>query len=104
MKFLFLVLVTTLNNRQLSIGSSDPIISNLNTASLSSSDQLTVTDLNPIDLSSIQNDYNTSQSPYISYGFPCYQPKNKEDSAESGYSTPLRNSQLNKKTVYEVVV
>jgi hypothetical protein len=41
---------------------------------------------------------------YLSYGFPFYSTKNKEDSVESGYSTPLKNYQPNKKTVYEVVV
>ena len=53
----------------------------------------------------MQNDYNSSQIQYLSYGFPIYSIKNKEDSVESGYSTPLKNQyQSNKKTVYEVVV
>ncbi len=81
---------------QLSIDSNDPIISNLNSSSLSNSDQL---DLNPTDLSSIENDLNISQCQYISYGIPL-----KEDDDENGYSTTLQNHQLNKKTVYEVVV
>lgn len=116
-------------------GSSDPIISNPNSSSLSGSDQLTVTDFyplsatNPTDssyksynnpndlpLSSVQNDLLWSQSQYGSYGFPFYPPTNtlheivsnknntKEDSAESGYSTPSKMNHHNKKTVYEVVV
>ncbi|CAF1643331.1 unnamed protein product [Rotaria magnacalcarata] len=116
-------------------GSSDPIISNPNSSSLSGSDQLTVTDFyplsttNPTDLSyksynnqndlplsSVQNDLLWSQSQYGSYGFPFYTTANtvheivsnknttKEDSAESGYSTPSKMNHHNKKTVYEVVV
>jgi hypothetical protein len=90
-------------------GSTDLIVSNPNSSSLSGSDQLTVTDLNPGDISSIQNDFQVSQSQYVSYGFPFYSTTNnsqktKEDSAESGYSTPLKSQQQNKKTVYEVVV
>jgi len=114
-------------------GSSDPILSNPNSSSLSGSDQLTVTDFypsaNPTDLSyksytipndlplpSAQNDLLWSQSQYGSYGFPFYttQTNNiheivsnkhtKEDSAESGYSTPSKTHYQSKKTVYEVVV
>jgi hypothetical protein len=118
-------------------GSSDPILSNPNSSSLSGSDQLTVTDFyplttttitNPIDLSyksytnpndlplsSVQNDLLWSQSQYGSYGFPFYTTTNniheivsnkntKEDSAESGYSTPSKTHHQSKKTVYEVVV
>jgi hypothetical protein len=113
-------------------GSSDPILSNPNSSSLSGSDQLTVTDFypsgNPTDLSyksytipndlplpSAQNDLLWSQSQYGSYGFPFYTTANnihenvsnkntKEDSAESGYSTPSKTHHQNKKTVYEVVV
>jgi len=118
-------------------GSSDPIISNPNSSSLSGSDQLTVTDFyplstttitNPTDLSyksytnqndlalsSAQNDLLWSQSQYGSYGFPFYTTTNnihevvsnknaKEDSAESGYSTPSKTHHQSKKTVYEVVV
>ncbi|CAF0978283.1 unnamed protein product [Rotaria sordida] len=96
--------VTTVNNHQLLSDSSDPILSNPNSSSLSGSDHLTITDMNPTDLSSIENDLNPSQSQYVSYGFPHYVTKNKEDSIESGYSTSLKNYQLNKKTVYEVVV
>ncbi|CAF2872012.1 unnamed protein product [Rotaria sp. Silwood2] len=96
--------VTTVNNHQLSSGSSDPILSNPNSSSLSGSDHLTITDMNPTDLSSIENDLNASQFQHIGYGFPHYTPKNQEDSIENGYSTSLKNYQLNKKTVYEVVV
>ncbi|UJR23196.1 hypothetical protein I4U23_026215 [Adineta vaga] len=114
-------------------GSSDPILlSNPNSSSLSGSDQLTVTDFypstNPTDLSyksytnptdlplsSAQNDLLWTQSQYGSYGFPFYTPTSnihevvsnkhiKEDSAESGYSTPSKTHYQNKKTVYEVVV
>ena len=118
-------------------GSSDPIISNGNASSLSGSEQLTVTDfcpndlsyksyLNPTDaplplVSTTQTDLLWSQSQYGSYGFPFYpsnqfheivstKATNKEDSAESGYSTPSKahhvnnNNNNNKKTVYEVVV
>ncbi|CAF0846546.1 unnamed protein product [Rotaria sp. Silwood1] len=118
-------------------GSSDPIISNPNSSSLSGSDQLTVTDFYPIStvttnpadlsyksytnpndlpLSSAQNDLLWSQSQYGSYGFPFYATTNniheivsnknhtKEDSAESGYSTPSKMNHQSKKTVYEVVV
>ena len=102
-------------------GSSDPIVSNGNSSSLSGSEQLTVTDFCPPDfaLSSAQNDLLWSQSQYASYGFPFYSlnrnssnqfheivsTKNtKEDSAESGYSTPSKCQYSNKKTVYEVVV
>ncbi|CAF4501930.1 unnamed protein product [Rotaria sp. Silwood2] len=118
-------------------GSSDPIISNPNSSSLSGSDQLTVTDFYPIStvttnptdlsyksytnpndlpLSSVQNDLLWSQSQYGSYGFPFYATTNnvheivsnknhtKEDSAESGYSTPSKMNHQSKKTVYEVVV
>ena len=102
----------TNNHRQLSSitsGSSDPIVTNPNSSSLSVSDQLTVTDLNPADLSQMQTDFLSSSSPYVSFGFPYYStksstPSNKEDTIESGYSTPLKNHQPNKKTVYEVVV
>lgn len=83
-------------NHKLSIDSNDPIISNLNSTSLTDSDQLDI--INPTDLSSIENDLNTSQCQYNSYGFPF-----KEDNAENGYST-FNNYQFNKKTVYEVVV
>jgi hypothetical protein len=100
------------NHRQLSSitsGSSDPIVTNPNSSSLSVSDQLTVTDLNPADLSQMQTDFLSSTSPYVSFGFPYYStksgtPSNKEDTIESGYSTPLKSHQPNKKTVYEVVV
>ncbi|CAF4994173.1 unnamed protein product, partial [Rotaria magnacalcarata] len=92
------------NNRQLSNGSSDPILSNPNSSSLSGSDHLTITDMNPTDVSSIENDLHANQSQYLGYGFPIYTGKNKEDSAESGCSTPLKSYHLNKKTVYEVVV
>ncbi|CAF0928865.1 unnamed protein product [Rotaria sordida] len=107
-------------------GSSDPIISNPNSSSLSGSDQLTVTDFYPIStvttnpndlpLPSAQNDLLWSQSQYGSYGFPFYTTTNnmheiisnknhtKEDSAESGYSTPSKMNHQSKKTVYEVVV
>lgn len=114
-------------------GSSDPILlSNPNSSSLSGSDQLTVTDFypstNPTDLSyksytnptelplsSAQNDLLWTQSQYGSYGFPFYTPTSniqeivsskhmKEDSAESGYSTPSKTHYQSKKTVYEVVV
>ena len=125
--------VTNGNFSSSASGSSDPIISNPNSSSLSGSDQLTVTDFypstNPIDLSyksytnptdlplpSAQNDLLWSQSQYGSYGFPFYttQTNNiheivsnkhtKEDSAESGYSTPSKTHYQSKKTVYEVVV
>lgn len=105
------------NQRQLSSitsGSSDPIVSNPNSSSLCGSDQLTVTDLNPTDLSSIQNELLGTTSPYTSFGFPFYSTataaamntlqSNKDDLIESGYSTPLKSHPLNKKTVYEVVV
>lgn len=117
-------------------GSSDPIMSNANSSSLSGSDQLTVTDFyplssnppdlsyksygNPTDppLSSAQNGLLWSQSQYGSYGFPFYSgntnsnhfheivsnKNTKEDSAESGYSTPSKAHHQSKKTVYEVVV
>ena len=89
---------------KLSNGSSDPILSNPNSSSLSGSDHLTITDMNPTDVSSIENDVHPNQSQYLGYGFPIYAGKNKEDSAESGCSTPLKSYHLNKKTVYEVVV
>lgn len=101
------------NHRQLSSinsGSSDPIVSNPNSSSLCGSDQLTVTDLNPTDLSSIQNELLGVTSPYTSFGFPYYSTtmnplqSNQDDMIESGYSTPLKNHHLTKKTVYEVVV
>jgi hypothetical protein len=136
------LIVTTNGNFSSSIsGSSDPIISNPNSSSLSGSDQLTVTDFyplssatitNPTDLSyksytnpnelplssSAQNDLIWSQSQYGSYGFPFYSSTStnnhlheiisnkitKEDSAESGYSTPSKAHYQSKKTVYEVVV
>jgi len=131
------LIVTTNGNFSSSVsGSSDPIISNPNSSSLSGSDQLTVTDFyplstNPTDLtyksytnqndlplSPAQNDLLWSQSQYGSYGFPFYtttttlnnihevvsNKNTKEDSAESGYSTPSKNQYQNKKTVYEVVV
>jgi hypothetical protein len=117
-------------------GSSDPIISNGNSSSLSGSDQLTVTDFYPVSshpteisyksytnpadlsLSAAQNDILWSQSQYGSYGFPFYSiqtggqqlheivsnKNTKEDSAESGYSTPSKAHHHSKKTVYEVVV
>ncbi|CAF1385753.1 unnamed protein product [Adineta steineri] len=115
-------------------GSSDPILlSNPNSSSLSGSDQLTVTDFypstNPTDLSyksytnpndlplsTAQNDLLWTQSQYGSYGFPFYTTASqniheivsnkhvKEDSAESGYSTPSKTHYQSKKTVYEVVV
>lgn len=114
-------------------GSSDPILlSNPNSSSLSGSDQLTVTDFypstNPTDLSyksythaaelplsSAQTDLLWTQSQYGSYGFPFYTATSniheivsnkpvKEDSAESGYSTPSKAHYQSKKTVYEVVV
>jgi hypothetical protein len=135
------LIVTTNGNFSSSVsGSSDPIISNPNSSSLSGSDQLTVTDFyplssatitNPTDLSyksytnpnelpisSAQNDLLWTQSQYGSYGFPFYSSTStnnhlheivsnkimKEDSAESGYSTPSRAHHQSKKTVYEVVV
>jgi hypothetical protein len=136
------LIVTTNGNFSSSVsGSSDPILSNPNSSSLSGSDQLTVTDFyplssatitNPTDLSyksytnpndlplsSAQNDLLWSQSQYGSYGFPFYTTTNstnnhiheivsnritKEDSAESGYSTPSKAHHQSKKTVYEVVV
>lgn len=128
-------------------GSSDPILSNPNSSSLSGSDQLTVTDFYPLStaaaaapappvsgivdvsyksfanpndlpLSAAQNDLLWSQSQYGSYGFPFYanpggthhfheivsNKNTKEDSAESGYSTPSKAHHQSKKTVYEVVV
>jgi hypothetical protein len=120
-------------------GSSDPILSNPNSSSLSGSDQLTVTDFYPLStatitnpsdlsyksytnqndlpLSAAQNDLLWSQSQYGSYGFPFYtstignnlhevvsNKHTKEDSAESGYSTPSKTHHQSKKTVYEVVV
>ena len=94
------------NHRQLSSiasGSSDPILSNPNTSSLSESDHLTGTDLNPTEMSSIQNDLVCSSSPYISFGFPVYSATVNE-TTESPYSTPIRTQHSNKKTVYEVVV
>jgi hypothetical protein len=63
-----------------------------------------VTDLNPTDQSSIQNDMDNNQTQYVTYGFPLYAIQLKEDNGESVYSTPVKNDQLNKKTVYEVVV
>ncbi len=63
-----------------------------------------MTDLNPTDQSSIQNDMDNNQTQYVTYGFPLYAIQLKEDNDESVYSTPLKNDQLNKKTVYEVVV
>jgi hypothetical protein len=135
-----LIVTTTNGNFSSSVsGSSDPIISNPNSSSLSGSDQLTVTDFYPlssattnptdlsyksytnpndIQLSSAQNDILWSQSQYGSYGFPFYTIANninnnhelvsnknpKEDSAESGYSTPSKTHHQSKKTVYEVVV
>lgn len=135
------MIVTTNGNFSSSIsGSSDPILSNPNSSSLSGSDQLTVTDFyplssatitNPTDssyksytnpnelpLSPAQNDLLWSQSQYGSYGFPFYTTATtnnhlheivsnritKEDSAESGYSTPSKTHHQSKKTVYEVVV
>ena len=135
------LIVTTNGNFSSSVsGSSDPILSNPNSSSLSGSDQLTVTDFyplstatntnptdssyksytNPIELpiSSAQNDLLWSQSQYGSYGFPFYTTSTtnnhlheivsnritKEDSAESGYSTPSKTHHQSKKTVYEVVV
>jgi hypothetical protein len=138
------LIVTTVNNNgnfsSSGSGSSDPILSNPNSSSLSGSDQLTVTDFyplstvttNPTDLSyksytnpndlplsSAQNDLLWSQSQYGSYGFPFYttatvttnniheivsNKNTKEDSAESGYSTPSKAHHQSKKTVYEVVV
>ena len=101
------------NHRQLSSitsGSSDPIVSNPNSSSLCGSDQLTVTDLNPTDLSSIQNDLLGVASPYTSFGFPYFSttmnplPSTQDEMIESGYSTPLKTHLANKKTVYEVVV
>jgi hypothetical protein len=74
------------------MNSSDPIISNLNSSSLSFTDQF---DIHPTDLSSAD----MSQCQYMGYSCPI-----KEDQVESGYSTPSKNCQLNKKTVYEVVV
>jgi hypothetical protein len=135
-----LIVTTNGNFSSSASGSSDPILSNPNSSSLSGSDQLTVTDFypltpatitNPTDLSyksytnpneltlsSVQNDLLWSQSQYGSYGFPFYttatttnnihevvsNKNTKEDSAESGYSTPSKNHHQNKKTVYEVVV
>lgn len=104
---------TSGNHRQLSSitsGSSDPIVSNPNSSSLCGSDQLTVTDLNPTDISSIQNDLLSVTTPYTSFGFPYYSTtlnplqSTQDDMIESGYSTPLKSHPLNKKTVYEVVV
>lgn len=66
------------------------------TSSLSNNDQL---DFNSTDQSSIDNPSNISKSQYIGYAFPF-----KQDKIENDYSTSLKNSQLNKKTVYEVVV
>ncbi len=45
-----------------------------------------------------------NQTQYVTYGFPLYAIQLKEDNGESVYSTPVKNDQLNKKTVYEVVV
>lgn len=136
------LIVTTNGHFSSSVsGSSDPILSNPNSSSLSGSDQLTVTDFyplssatitNPTDSSyksytnpnelplssSAQNDLLWSQSQYGSYGFPFYTTATtnnhlheivsnritKEDSAESGYSTPSKTHHQSKKTVYEVVV
>ena len=69
-------------------------------------------------LSTAQTDLLWSQSQYGSYGFPFYttvtpmtnvhevvsNKHTKEDSAESGYSTPSKAHHQSKKTVYEVVV
>lgn len=73
------------------------------------------TNQNDLPLSSAQNDLLWTQSQYGSYGFPFYTTTNnlheivsnkntKEDSAESGYSTPSKANHQSKKTVYEVVV
>ncbi|CAF0805722.1 unnamed protein product [Adineta steineri] len=79
----------------LSNDSNDPIIT-----SLSNSEHLTVTDFNQSD-----HHLHTSQNENINYGFPFYAIKTKEDNnTENIYSTPLKFDQLNKKTVYEVVV
>ncbi len=67
-----------------------------NTSSLSNNDQL---DFTLTDQSSIENPLNISKSQYISYAYPF-----KEDKIENDYSISLKNCQLNKKTVYEVVV
>lgn len=47
---------------------------------------------------------NTTEIPYVTYGFPLYPIKTKDDNGQNVYSTPLKNDQPNKKTVYEVVV
>ncbi|CAF5075979.1 unnamed protein product, partial [Rotaria socialis] len=70
--FVFVCTGNVVNNRQLSNGSSDPILSNPNSSSLSGSDHLTITDMNPTDVSSIENDLHANQSQYLGYGFPIY--------------------------------
>lgn len=52
----------------------------------------------------MDNDLNANQSHYIGYGFPIYIAKTKDDATENICSTSLKSCQLNKKTVYEVVV
>lgn len=83
-------------SQKLSMNSSDPIISNPNMSSYSFTDPLEV---HSADTPPLENDMNTSHCQYMGYSYP-----SKEDHIESGYSTPLRNGPLNKKTVYEVVV
>ncbi len=84
--------VDLFQSQKLSMNSSDPIISNLNSSSLSFTDQF---DVHPTDISSAD----ISQCQYMGYSCPI-----KENHTENDYSTPLKNIQLNKKTVYEVVV
>jgi hypothetical protein len=113
MRYILCIEGTTSNHWQLSSvtsDSNDPIISNLNSSSLSSSEQLTVTDLNLADMSYVHNDMLCSPSPYANFAFPYYSSTsnnlqtNRDDHAESGYSTPSKSHCSTKKTVYEVVV
>lgn len=70
------------SSQKLSMHSTDPMLSNLHSSTL------TVPELS-----------NESHCQYIGYSYP-----KKDDPIESGYSTPLKGCSLTKKTVYEVVV
>lgn len=78
------------DQRKHSMHSSDPILS---------SSSLSICDPFERQSMSIEKDLNLSQAQYIGYSYPV-----KDDQDESGYSTPMKHSSLNKKTVYEVVV
>ncbi|CAF1149692.1 unnamed protein product [Adineta ricciae] len=69
-------------------------------STLSSSEQLSVTDLNQ---SLVQNQTTSCPPENITYGFPYYENNDRDDN-DGVYSTPMKNDSSNKKTVYEVVV